>query len=67
MNIIFIFIGLFMLAMGFGYLYRPDKVQKINSWIRENLFNDRLLLTKRRKVGVMLLFVGAIIIYFAIR
>ncbi len=67
MNIIVLFIGLFMLAIGLGYLYHPDKVQRFNNWVKEYIFNDRLLITHRRKVGVMLLFAGAVIVYFAIR
>ena len=67
MSIIVFSIGAFLIFMGFGYLYRPNKVQKINRWIRDNIFNDRLLLIHRRRVGVMLMFIGAAVIYFALQ
>ena len=67
MKIIIFFIGVFMFALGFGYLYHPDKVQKFNSWIRDNVFNDRLLITHRRKLGTMLIFIGTVIIYLVIK
>ncbi|MFH1415408.1 MAG: hypothetical protein ABIH89_04930 [Elusimicrobiota bacterium] len=67
MSIIDFSIGVFVMLMGFGFLYRPNKVQQVNRWIRDNIFNDRLLLIHRRRVGVMLIFLGAAVIYFALK
>lgn len=67
MSITVFFIGLFIVTIGFGYLYRPDKVSKFNAWAREYLFNDRLLILYRRKAGVMLIIIGAVIIFMSIK
>lgn len=67
MKIILILIGVVIMVFGFGYLYHPDKISKLNNWVCENIFNDRMLLTKRRKAGVLLILLGTFIIYFVIR
>ena len=67
MRIVLFLTGLFVLALGLGYLYRPEKIQRINCWLRDNLFNDRLLVTHRRRAGTVLLFIGIILIFFATR
>lgn len=67
MNYLDIAIGLFCILMGFGFLYLPGTVQKVNTWIRDNIFSDRILLTHRRRAGVFLIFLGAIIIYLIVR
>lgn len=67
LNIIIILAGIFVMLLGFGYLCAPKKVIAFNTWVRQNLFNDRLLIMRRRKVGVMLIFIGLIIIYIVIK
>jgi uncharacterized protein YjeT (DUF2065 family) len=67
LRIIELLTGCFFLFIGFGYLYYPQKIQRINSWIRDNICNDRLLLSHRRKAGVVIVFAGLIVVYFAIK
>ena len=67
MNIIIILVGIFVMLLGFGYLCAPKKVTAFNAWVRENLFNDRLLIMQRRKTGVLLIFIGLILIYIVMR
>ncbi|MGM0440941.1 MAG: hypothetical protein ACQEQC_00775 [Elusimicrobiota bacterium] len=62
-----IIVALFIMAVGMGYLARPDIITKFNEWMRENLFSDRLLLRHRRKVGTLLLFMGAVLFYMIYR
>jgi hypothetical protein len=62
-----ILIGLFFLLIGFGYLYSPDKIRMLNEWIKDNLLNDRLIISYRRKMGVLFLLLGALIIYFSVK
>ncbi len=66
MNIISFFAGLILFLVGAAYLYRPTLVYKINLLAREYIFNDRLLLGHRRKVGVMLMVLGALILFFTL-
>ncbi|NLB35369.1 MAG: hypothetical protein GX817_06105 [Elusimicrobia bacterium] len=62
MKVLFALPGILLLFLGIGYLSRPDIISAFNSWCRENLFTDRLLIIHRRKVGVMLIFVGVLIL-----
>jgi len=64
---IFFLISLFLILLGLGYLYAPSKVIKFNSWVRENLFSDRFLLLYRKKTGVFLVLLGAVILYLLIK
>jgi len=58
-----IFIGLFLLIISLGYLYRPAMITKFNAWGRKYLFNDQLLITHRKKIGVILLIISIILLY----
>ncbi|MBN2407820.1 MAG: hypothetical protein JXJ19_08990 [Elusimicrobia bacterium] len=67
MNFIKNVTAIFLIILGFGYLYRPDKISRFNSWIKENIFNDRLIIIYRKRIGVLLIFIGALILYMAVR
>jgi len=58
-----ILIGLFLLIISLGYLYRPAMITKFNAWSRKYLFNDQLLITHRKKIGVILLIISIILLY----
>ncbi len=66
MNTITAVIGFLLVLAGIGYLYRPDKISKLNSWFKNYIFNDRVLLLHRRKVGVAILLIGVVIFYLSI-
>ena len=61
-----ILIGFILLLTGLGYMYRPNIIIKVNFWIRENVFNDKMLIIHRRKIGVVLIVVGIIVLYMGI-
>lgn len=62
-----ILVGFFLLLTGLGYMYRPNIIIKINNWVRKNVFNDRMLINHRRKIGVVLILLGLIAIYMGIK
>ena len=66
MNLISLFFGILLLLLGIGYLYRPSLIYRFNLLVREYLFNDRLLLAGRRKIGVFLMLAGALVLFFAL-
>ena len=63
MRFLEILIGLFFLIGSLGYLYRPTIIIRFNAWGRKYLFNDQLLVTHRKKIGVLLLIVSVIFLY----
>jgi len=65
-KIIQILTGLILLIFSMGYLYHPDLVAKFNAWVRRHIFNDQLLISHRRKIGVLLLILGFIFIFTGI-
>ncbi len=59
-------LGLLSLILGLGYLYRPYWIVKLNEWVRMNIFNDQILISRRRKVGIILFFIGVILIFLGL-
>jgi hypothetical protein len=55
--------GLIMLVYGLFCLYKPDRIMKFNMWVREQMFSDQLLVSHRKKIGVMLVICGLILLY----
>ncbi len=66
MKLISFLLGFIFFLLGFAYLYRPALVYKFNLLMREYLFNDRLVLVNRRKIGTFLLITGALILFFSL-
>ena len=46
-------LSLLFLTLGWLYYAKPDTVQKINDFFKTNVFNDRHILTKRKKISVV--------------
>ncbi|MBA7470206.1 hypothetical protein ES705_01688 [subsurface metagenome] len=63
MRLLEVLIGLFFLIISLGYLYRPTIIIRFNDWGRKYLFNDQLLITHRKKIGVVLLIISIIFLY----
>jgi len=56
-------IGLVCLALGLGYLYRPDLIERMNALLREYLLNDAHIALERRKWGTFFLLLSLLFIY----
>ena len=63
MRLLEILIGLLFLIISVGYLYRPTIIIRFNAWGRKYLFNDQLLITHRKKIGVILLIIAIVFLY----
>ena len=63
MRLLEVLIGLFFLIISLGYLYRPTIIIRFNNWGRKYLFSDQLLITHRKKIGVVLLIISIIFLY----
>ena len=46
-------LGVLFLLLGCIYLYKPNLVSRINSFARDFLFNDRVILLARKKVSIV--------------
>lgn len=55
--------GLIFLAMGLGYLYRPDLIARLNAILRDYLFNDAYMALERKKWGLFFLLLSFLFIY----
>ena len=47
------FLSLFFFVLGWFYYSRPEKIQKLNAFLRDRVFNDRYILVKRKKVAIV--------------
>ena len=56
-------IGVFFLFLGLGYLYRPGLIQRMNEFLRDQLFNDARISLERRKWGIFFLLLSLLFIY----
>ncbi|MFB0526327.1 MAG: hypothetical protein ACETVO_02500 [bacterium] len=63
MRLLEVLIGLFFLIGSLGYIYRPTIIIRFNAWSRKYLFNDQLLITHRKKIGVVLLIIAIVFLY----
>jgi len=62
-----ILIGALALLLAWTFLYRTRFIFKLNSWIRENIFSDRLVLFSNRRMAVLLLVLGIISLFSGIK
>lgn len=58
-----IIIGLFSGLLGFGYLYRPDLIERMNAVLRDYVLNDAYIALERRKWGMFFLLVSFLFLY----
>ncbi|MCL2389868.1 MAG: hypothetical protein FWD54_04000 [Endomicrobia bacterium] len=54
-------LSLLFLVLGWLYYAKPDAVQKINDFFKTNIFNDKHILIKRRKIAVVFFFASLIL------
>jgi len=66
-KLIVLFLGLFLIFLSFSYYYKVDWVIKINSFFREFLFNDRFILSSRRKRALILFIIGFILLIISLK
>lgn len=49
--------------LGWGYLCRPDLIERINAVLRDHLLNDAYLALERRKWGTFFLLLSFLFFY----
>lgn len=58
--------GLFLVLVGFGYVYRYDIIERIRVFIREALLNDAFIALERRKWGLFFMLMGTVFLYMGL-
>ena len=58
-----VFFGIVFFALGLGYLYRPDLIERMNAVLREYFLNDAHVTLERRKWGMFFLLLSFLLLY----
>ena len=58
--------GLLSLALGCGYLYRPDLIERMNAVLRDYLLNDAYIALERKKWGMFFLLIAVLFTYMGL-
>lgn len=58
-------VGVLSILLGLGYLYRPDRIARLNAILRDYLLNDAHMALERKKWGSMFLLMGFLLLYMA--
>ena len=61
-----LFFGLALLLLGFGYIYKPEAVERLNRLLKETLLNDSYVALHRKKWGVLLVLIGVLLVYMGL-
>lgn len=56
-------VGFACLLLGFGYLYRPDVIERMNALLREYFLNDAYIALERKKWGMFFLLAAFLFLY----
>ncbi len=56
-------VGFARLLLGFGYLYRPDVIERMNALLREYFLNDAYIALERKKWGMFFLLAAFLFLY----
>jgi hypothetical protein len=59
-------LGVINLFLGFGYLYRPDLIERLNTFIKDVLLNDSHVTLERKQWGVFFLLISFLFLYMGI-
>lgn len=66
MQILKILLGFLFLVLGWSLLFRTGLIFRLNAWFKENVFNDQLVLYSRRRISLLLFFLGIISLFSGI-
>lgn len=67
MTALTIFFGLTLLVLAWLIIFQKNLVFKLNAWMRENIFNDHVVLFSGRRVAILLFVLGIVAVFSGIR
>jgi uncharacterized membrane protein len=56
------FLGFLLVILGLGYLFDPKAILRLNAVMRDVFFRDSHVLLKGKKIGILLLFLGFVLL-----
>jgi hypothetical protein len=59
--------GLFLILVGFGYIFRYDIVERVRVFIRDFLLDDSAIALERRKWGLFFVIMGTVFLYMGLQ
>jgi hypothetical protein len=63
MGILKILLGFMALLLGWGLLFKTGLIFRINAWLKENVFNDQMVLYSRRRLALLLFVLGVVALF----
>ncbi len=66
MQILKILIGFLALALAWSLLFRTGIIFRINTWLKDNIFNDQVVLYSRRRLALLLFVLGLVSLFSGI-
>lgn len=63
MGIFKIILGLLLIFIAWTYLFHNKLIFRLNTWMRENVFNDQVVLFSGRRVAILLVVLGAVALF----
>jgi hypothetical protein len=63
MFLMYIFVGVVCLFIGWMYFYKQNIILRINAFLRNRVFADIHVLTDHRKIGVLFILIALIFLY----
>jgi hypothetical protein len=55
-------LGFLLIFLGLGYLFDQKSILRFNAFMRELLFRDSYVLLRGRRIGILLLVVGGLVV-----
>ena len=62
-GVIKLLMGVFLILMGCGYIYRPEAIQRIYRFVREIMLNDARIMLERKKWGLFFIMMGTLFVF----
>jgi tetratricopeptide (TPR) repeat protein len=62
-----IFLGIVLVILGIAFFYWPNKIVKFLDWVEKNLFNKRSFILQSKKIGLVLVLIGVILVFTNVR
>jgi len=59
-------LGALCFALGLGYFYRFDLIERLNAFLRDTVFNDAHMALERRRWGAFFLLAGFLFLYMGL-
>jgi len=65
-RVITFILGIFFLFLSFSFFYKPNWIIRVNTFFRNQVFNDYFILQSRKLRAIIYLIIGLILVYWAL-